>query len=123
MWHLSIAGRALPLPGFLAADSFTCFSQLNLQVQELGTYLQSSILQLNFWTDAFGQLREGSGRAVDGKAAEQWWYSEWLNFGQSWWYELRVLETGLHSLTFRVLTAPLRFAQGCHERRPWTVYL
>jgi choline/glycine/proline betaine transport protein len=59
---------------------------LNLQVQELGTYLQSSVLQLNFWTDAFGQLRDGSGRAVDGKAAEQWWYLYWMNFGQTWWY-------------------------------------
>jgi choline/glycine/proline betaine transport protein len=44
---------------------------LNLQVQEVGYYLSTSLLQLNFWTDAFGQLREGSGRAVDGKAAEQ----------------------------------------------------
>jgi choline/glycine/proline betaine transport protein len=59
---------------------------LNLQVQEVGSYLQNSIFELNFWTDAFGQLREGSGRAIDGKAAEQWWFMYWLNFSQSWWY-------------------------------------
>jgi choline-glycine betaine transporter len=46
---------------------------LNLQVQTVGYYLQTSLFQLNFWTDAFGQLREGSGRAVDGNAAKQDW--------------------------------------------------
>jgi choline-glycine betaine transporter len=48
---------------------------LNLAVQTVGYHLQNSIFQLNFWTDAFGQLHEGSGRAIDGKAAEQWWIS------------------------------------------------
>jgi choline-glycine betaine transporter len=46
---------------------------LNLCVQETGYFLQTSVLQLNFWTDAFGQLKAGSGGAVDGKAAEDWW--------------------------------------------------
>jgi choline-glycine betaine transporter len=46
---------------------------LNLCVQEVGYFLQTSVIQLNFWTDAFGQLRAGSGRAIDGKAAEDWW--------------------------------------------------
>jgi choline-glycine betaine transporter len=46
---------------------------LNLTVQEIGYFLQHSMIQLNFWTDAFGQLREGSGRAVDGKAADETW--------------------------------------------------
>jgi choline-glycine betaine transporter len=46
---------------------------LNLIVQEVGYFAQYSVFQLNFWTDAFGQLREGSGRAVDGKAADQDW--------------------------------------------------
>jgi hypothetical protein len=32
-----------------------------------------SLFLLNFWTDAFGQLHEGSGRAVDGKAADLGW--------------------------------------------------
>jgi choline/glycine/proline betaine transport protein len=49
---------------------------LNLIVQEFGYYFQYSIFQLNFWTDAFGQLREGSGRAIDGKAADQNWMDE-----------------------------------------------
>jgi choline-glycine betaine transporter len=48
---------------------------LNLAVQTVGYHLQHSMLELNFWTDAFGQLHEGSGRAIDGKAAEQWWMS------------------------------------------------
>jgi choline-glycine betaine transporter len=55
---------------------------LNLQVQEVGYYIQMSIFQLNFWTDAFGQLREGSGRAVDGKASEEWWM-EYVQIGLS----------------------------------------
>jgi choline/glycine/proline betaine transport protein len=46
---------------------------LNLQVQEVGLLLQTGLFQLNLWTDAFGQLEAGSGRAIDGKAAEQWW--------------------------------------------------
>lgn len=46
---------------------------LNLCVQEVGYFLQTGILQLNVWTDAFAQLRAGSGRAIDGKAAEEWW--------------------------------------------------
>jgi choline/glycine/proline betaine transport protein len=46
---------------------------LNLMVQEVGQYLSSNLLLLNFWTDAFGQLREGSGRAIDGKAADEGW--------------------------------------------------
>jgi choline-glycine betaine transporter len=58
---------------------------LNLQVQEIGYYLQYSLLQLNFWTDAFGQLPEGGGRAIDGKAAESWWMASWFNFFQAWW--------------------------------------
>jgi choline-glycine betaine transporter len=46
---------------------------LNVQVQEVGLFLQTGLFQLNLWTDAFGQLEAGSGRAIDGKAAEQWW--------------------------------------------------
>jgi choline-glycine betaine transporter len=57
---------------------------LNLQVQTLGYHLQTSIFQLNFWTDAFGQLEEGAGRAIDGNAAEQWWITSWTVFYQAW---------------------------------------
>jgi hypothetical protein len=58
---------------------------MNLQVQEVGYYLQWSLLQLNFFTDAFGQLREGEGRATDGQASEAWWMDSWMVFYQAWW--------------------------------------
>jgi choline-glycine betaine transporter len=58
---------------------------LNLIVQEVGYYLQTSILEINLWTDAFGQLREGSGRAVDGNAADERWMEDWFNYIQGWW--------------------------------------
>jgi choline-glycine betaine transporter len=58
---------------------------LNLVVQETGYYFQNSMFEINFWTDAFGQLREGSGRAVDGKAADQGWTDAWSVFYAAWW--------------------------------------
>lgn len=58
---------------------------LNLQVQELGYFLQHSIFELNLWTDAFGQLKSGTGRAIDGKASAQWWMDAWMIFYQAWW--------------------------------------
>ena len=58
---------------------------MNLQVQEVGYYLQWSVIQLNFWTDAWGQLREGEGRSVDGQAAAAWWMDAWMVFYQAWW--------------------------------------
>jgi choline-glycine betaine transporter len=58
---------------------------LNLIAQETGYYFQNSMLEINFWTDAFGQLREGSGRAVDGKAADQGWTDAWSVFYAAWW--------------------------------------
>jgi len=58
---------------------------LNLQVQEVGYFLQHSILEINFWTDAFGQLREFSGRSVDGYGSEEWWMNSWMIFYQAWW--------------------------------------
>jgi choline-glycine betaine transporter len=57
---------------------------LNLQVQEVGYYAQTSIFQLNLWTDTFGQLREGAGRAIDGKASEDWWAAYWIVRFQAW---------------------------------------
>jgi choline-glycine betaine transporter len=45
---------------------------LNLMVQEVGYYLQWAIFQMNFHTDAFGQLVHGKGRDVDGQAAASW---------------------------------------------------
>lgn len=68
---------------------------LNLQVQGTGLYLQTGIFQLNFWTDAFGQLREGSGRAIDGNSSVQTWMQSWFNFSLSWWC---VFDVSLDSL-------------------------
>jgi choline/glycine/proline betaine transport protein len=48
---------------------------LNILVQEMGYYLQHTIFEINFWTDGFGQLREGEGRAIDGKASDALWMS------------------------------------------------
>lgn len=57
---------------------------LNLTVQEVGVYLQRSIFELNFWTDAFAQLPAGNGRSVDGLSAELWWMDAWVIFYQAW---------------------------------------
>jgi choline-glycine betaine transporter len=53
---------------------------LNLMVQTTGYYFQYSIFQLPFHSDAFGQLREGEGRAIDGNAAATWWMDAWTIF-------------------------------------------
>jgi choline-glycine betaine transporter len=53
---------------------------LNLQVESIGYYIQNSLVQLAFHTDAFGQLREGEGRAVDNEAAATWWMEGWTIF-------------------------------------------
>lgn len=58
---------------------------LNLQVQSIGHYFQWAIFQINFHTDAFGQLREGEGRAVDGNAADETWLDAWTIFYWNWW--------------------------------------
>lgn len=58
---------------------------LNLNVQEVGFFLQNSLFELNFWTDAFGQIRKGGGRASDGKASAEWWMDAWMVFYQAWW--------------------------------------
>ena len=53
---------------------------LNLQVQSIGYYLQWNIFELNFHTDAFAQLREGEGRAIDGHSADHLWLEGWTVF-------------------------------------------
>jgi choline-glycine betaine transporter len=58
---------------------------LNLIVQEVGYYFQWSLLQLNFHTDAFGQLENGEGRNVDDGGAEVWWMDSWTIFYIGWW--------------------------------------
>ncbi|KAL7551145.1 hypothetical protein ACHAWF_014345 [Thalassiosira exigua] len=70
---------------------FLCFVMeksyflLNLLVQTTGVYLQWNIFQLPFWTDAFGALREGEGRAVDGNSADPQWMGWWTAFYMAWW--------------------------------------
>jgi choline-glycine betaine transporter len=59
---------------------------LNVSCQEVGYFLQHSVFELNFWTDGFGQLRQGSGRAIDGKSSEEWWMSSWIVLYQAWVY-------------------------------------
>jgi hypothetical protein len=58
---------------------------LNLNIQEIGYFMQHSLLEMNFWTDAFGQLRDGGGRASDGNAPALWWMDAWMVFYQAWW--------------------------------------
>jgi choline-glycine betaine transporter len=62
---------------------------LNLMIQTFGNYFQSTIFQFPFQTDAFGQLREGEGRAVDGAAAATWWMDAWTIFYVSGWDHIR----------------------------------
>jgi hypothetical protein len=54
-------------------------------IQQEGEYLQRSILELNFCSDAFGQLRSGNGRSVDDRSAEVWWMDAWIVFYQVWY--------------------------------------
>ena len=58
---------------------------LNLFVQSMGYFIQYSTFINNFWTDAFGQLRAGEGRAIDGEAAAVWWMDAWAVFYMAWW--------------------------------------
>ena len=71
---LSIIGFSLGcLILFLAFVMEKTYFLCNLIVQTTGVYLQWSIFQVPFWTDAFGSLNEGEGRAVDGNSSETWW--------------------------------------------------
>jgi hypothetical protein len=53
--------------------------------QVTGMQTQYNIFLVNFCTDAFGQLREGEGRAIDDRAAEQCWMDAWTIFYMAWW--------------------------------------
>lgn len=57
----------------------------NLTVQTVGYYFQYCLLQVPFWTDAFGQLNSGEGRATDDLSAETWWMNSWTVFYMAWW--------------------------------------
>ena len=58
---------------------------LNLLVQTTGLYLQYNIFKVPFWTDAFGSLTEGEGRAVDGNSSADWFIGAWTVFYMAWW--------------------------------------
>jgi choline/glycine/proline betaine transport protein len=97
---------------------------LNLQVQELGYYIQYTTLQLHTWTDAFGQLRAGSGRAVDGKAADETWMDYWMIYTQASVYVriyashvLCVVSFALVYFTLYSLNAGKVVSQGCVDCR------
>eukprot|EP00980_Cylindrotheca_fusiformis_P001230 scaffold331_cov117-Cylindrotheca_fusiformis.AAC.8 len=61
------------------------YLQTLLTYNETGYYFQYSIFQLNFHTDAFGQLNEGEGRATDGHSAATWFMDAWTIFYIGWW--------------------------------------
>lgn len=70
---------------------FLCFVMektnyiLNLFVQTTGVYMQWNIFQVPFWTDAFGALEEGEGRAIDGNSSASWFIGAWTVFYMAWW--------------------------------------
>ena len=90
---LKVGIKSLSILGFVLGCLilFLCFVMeksyylLDLLVQTTGFYLQWSIFQVSFWTDAFAALEPGEGRAIDGKAGESWWIGAWTVFYMAWW--------------------------------------
>jgi len=90
---LSVGIKTLAQIGFALGNIilFLCFTMektdylLNLLVQTTGVYLQNNIFQIPFWTDAFGALNEGEGRAVDGNSSASWFIGAWTVFYMAWW--------------------------------------
>jgi choline-glycine betaine transporter len=90
---LSIGIKTLANIGFGLGNLilFLCFAMektsflLNLVVQTTGVYLQYNIFKVPFWTDAFGELNEGEGRAVDGNSSATWFIGDWTVFYMAWW--------------------------------------
>ena len=90
---LKVGVKVLSMLGFILGCLilFLCFVMeksyylLDLLVQTTGFYLQWSIFQVPFWTDAFAALEPGEGRAIDGKAGESWWIGAWTVFYMAWW--------------------------------------
>ena len=82
---LNVGIRILSKAGFLLGCLilFLCFTMeksyylLNVIVQSTGDYLQWCIFQVPFYTDAFAGLKEGEGRASDGKSAPAEWMGWW----------------------------------------------
>jgi len=90
---LNVGIRILSKAGFLLGCLilFLCFTMeksyylLNVIVQSTGDYLQWCIFQVPFYTDAFAGLKEGEGRASDGKSAPAEWMGWWTVFYMAWW--------------------------------------
>jgi len=83
-----LANIAFGLGNFIL---FICFVMenspylLNLFVQTTGVYMQYNIFKIPFWTDAFGSLNEGEGRAIDGNSSATWFIGSWTVFYMAWW--------------------------------------
>jgi len=118
---LSMIGFSLgSLILFLSFAMEKSYFLLNLLVQSTGTYLQWCIFQLPFWTSAFGGLKEGEGRASDGKSADAGWMGWWTVFYMAWWvawacfvglFIARISKNrSLRSVIFGVLLAPTMYA-------------
>mmetsp|Transcript_41 Transcript_41/g.137 ORF Transcript_41/g.137 Transcript_41/m.137 type:complete len:778 (+) Transcript_41:164-2497(+) len=63
---------------------------LNVLVQSIGWYFQKAIFEINFTTDAWGQLTRGNGRGLDGDdyaglGAYAAWMNDWTIFYWAWW--------------------------------------
>lgn len=83
---LSVLGFGLGcLLLFLSFVMEKSYYLLNVLVQTTGVYLQWNIFQLPFWTDAFGGLKSGEGRAIDGNTAAAEWMGWWTVFYMAWW--------------------------------------
>jgi len=83
---LSVLGFGLgTLILFLSFVMEKSYYLLNLLVQTTGVYVQWSIFQLPFWTDAFGGLQKGEGAAIDGNTASPDWMGWWTVFYMAWW--------------------------------------
>lgn len=84
--YLSVLGFGMGcLICFLSFVMEKSYYLLNLLVQTTGVYLQWNIFQMPFWTDAFGSLKEGEGRAIDGNSADARWMGWWTVFYMAWW--------------------------------------
>merc|ERR550532_1694121 len=92
---------------------------LNVMVQSFGYHLQY-FLELGFFCDAWGQLKDGEGKAIDGKGANPAWMSWWTIFYWGWWIAwapfvgtfLARISRGrtIGNVTAYVLTVPFAYA-------------
>mmetsp|Transcript_5028 Transcript_5028/g.10975 ORF Transcript_5028/g.10975 Transcript_5028/m.10975 type:complete len:833 (+) Transcript_5028:111-2609(+) len=118
---LSVVGFGLGcLILFLSFVMEKSYWLLNVLVQTTGVYLQWNIFQLPFWTNAFGGLKEGEGRATDEKSAPWEWMGWWTVFYMAWWvawacfvglFIARISKNrSLRNVVFGVFLAPTAYA-------------